>query len=234
MLLPHGTTNMTAATLGLIRPTQARMLDHLAKPAVLAAASRTRRMTLRIANPADGRPRHGMFTGTGAIWRATRFCQDAIHRTGLRGDAATFATLATAVLSALTGSRAPEAERIVREWPLTVTVDGRRIGPDQALLALVTTLDRLILGSRPFWGGKTAALRATILPYPPPAVLRWLLPTLYGREDRTAAPGAISMCASTITITGHIPFVIDGEFFDPPADGVLRIETGKEFTYVRG
>ena len=96
-LLPHGTTNMTAADLGFRNRNIKVQADFIAtrEPRLLA-----RRPTLRVANPKDGKARHGMFLGTGAIWQATLFCQQAIHSVGLKGDAATFATLAAAVAKA--------------------------------------------------------------------------------------------------------------------------------------
>ncbi|MGI9463062.1 MAG: hypothetical protein ACR2OM_03935, partial [Aestuariivirgaceae bacterium] len=94
------------------------------------------------------------------------------------------------------------------------------------------TLDKLILGSRPFWGPKSAGLRASIFPYPPPSVPRWLWKSMYGRPDRTMPEDCHSFSSDLIMIDVDCPFVIDGEFFEPPAAQPLRIETGAEFTYV--
>ncbi len=233
-LLPHGTTNLTAADLGFAH----RSID--AQAAFITAHAQTgraeelrRRHTLRIVNPADGKTRHGMFLGTGAVWKATRFCQDAVHRTGLKGDWATFATLAAAVARfAFTPGDPQNPERIDRPYAMTVTGAGGEQAAGGQLLFLATTLDRLILNTRPFWGGKQAAIRASIFPYPPPNLLRWLYPTLYGREDRAMPAGCISFSTGWIEIATDCPFVLDGEFFDPPAGEPLRIETGPEFTYV--
>jgi diacylglycerol kinase (ATP) len=62
-LLPHGTTNMTAADLGFpYRGLQAQA-DYILR---LEAKQLRERPTLRAVNPRDGKPRHGMFLGTGA------------------------------------------------------------------------------------------------------------------------------------------------------------------------
>ena len=63
------------------------------------------------------------------------------------------------------------------------------------LLMLATTLEKLILGTRPFWGGKTGPIRVTIFPYPVPCIPRWLLPIMYGGEDRKFPQGAVSFCS---------------------------------------
>lgn len=232
VLLPHGTTNMTAADLGY----RHRNLDAQAGALSGALPRETAvRPTLRVANPADGRVRHGMFLGTGAIWTATKFCQDAIHRTGLKGDFATFATLASAVARSLfTRADPSDPARIDRAYRIAIAPDGQPLAPASQLFVLATTLEKLILGTKPFWAGKTAPIRATTIPYPVPSVFRWLVPMMYGGEDRGVPEGAKSFCATTLCIASATPYVIDGEFFDPPADTALRVETGPEFTYVRG
>ena len=231
-LLPHGTTNMTAADLGFRR----RNLDALAsfitdpQPNVLV-----QRPTLRAANPRDAKPRHGMFLGTGAISYATQFCQAAFNARGVKGNWATFATLASAVSRAMVTTRNPnELRRFDRPYPIAVSADGRQVASGDHLLLLSTTLERLILGSRPFWGGKPAPIRSTILPYPVPSLMRWLLPVMYGGEKRKPPPGATSFASATLDIKTPVSFVLDGEFFEPPEDEPLRIETGPVFTYIRG
>jgi hypothetical protein len=57
---------------------------------------------------------------------------------------------------------------------------------------------------------------------------------MYGSEDRAHPVGSVSFPASSFSVAGDTPFVIDGEFFDPPEGDALRIETGTVFTYLRG
>lgn len=231
-LLPHGTTNMTAADLGFRNRNIKVQADFIANrpPRVLM-----RRPTLKVANPKDGKARHGMFLGTGAVWQATLFCQDAVHRVGLKGDFATFATLAAAIAKSVFSRASPDdPARIDRPYDITLLQGGETVLTDRHLLLLATTLDKLILGTRPFWGGKAGPIRVSTIPYPVPSIARWLLPLMYGGEDRTVPPGARSLSGSAFEIRTRTPFVIDGEFFEPPDDVPLRLETGPEFTYVCG
>jgi hypothetical protein len=231
-LLPHGTTNMTAADLGFRNRNVKVQADFIANRQSRLVAKRP---TLRVANPKDGRVRHGMFLGTGAAWQATQFCQDAVHRVGLKGDFATFATLATAVAKSVFSPANPDdLTRIDRPYEIALLREGETEQAGRHLLLLATTLDKLILGTRPFWGGKSGPIRVSTIPYPVPSVTRWLLPLMYGGEDRAVPPGARSLSGAAFEIATRIPFVIDGEFFDPPDDAPLRLETGIEFTYVCG
>ena len=231
-LLPHGTTNMTAADLGFRHRSieaQAQFMRNL-QPTDLRSRS-----TLRAVNPRDGKPRHGMFLGTGAASKATHYCQQAFNAKGVKGNWATFATLAGAVSRSLfTPANPADETRFDRPYPIAIEAGGKSVAQGDQLLMLATTLDKLILGSKPFWGGQTGPIRATVVPYPVPSILRWLIPIMYGSEDRKAPPGAASFCAETLTVHTPVTFVIDGEFFEPPEDGALRVETGPLFTYVCG
>ncbi|MGH6820723.1 MAG: diacylglycerol/lipid kinase family protein [Methylocella sp.] len=231
-LLPHGTTNMTAADLGFRRRGIDEQAEFIRNP---LPTDFSERPTLRAVNPGDGRPRHGMFLGTGALSEAALLCQRTFNARGVKGNWATFATLASAVSRSLFSPSDPlDQTRFDRPFAIAVEVDGQPVATGEHLLMLATTLNKLILGAKPFWGGKKAAIRATILPYPVPALPRWLLPILYGGETVQAPPGAISFSAGELAVRTPASFVLDGEFFHSAPDEALRIETGPVFTYVRG
>ena len=93
--------------------------------------------------------------------------------------------------------------------------------------------EKLILGAKPFWGGAAGGpLRVTTMPYPVPSIPRWILPALYGSEQRNTPPGALSRSCSACEVETKTSFVIDGEFHDAPKDQALRLETGAQFTYI--
>lgn len=235
-LLPHGTTNMTAADLGFSeRDLPAQALFIAASGLRDVAVDVRVRPTVRVVNPRDGQTRHGMFLGTGAVWQGTRFCQRDVHATGLKGDWATFATLATALFkAAFWPANRQDESRIDRAYSIAVASNGQSFATGDQLLYLATTLEKLILGTRPFWGGATGPLRSTIVGYPPPNVFRWALPLMRGGEDRKLPQGCVSFCKMRVEVETDCPFVIDGEFFEPPKGEPLVIETGPDFSYVCG
>lgn len=231
-LLPHGTTNLSANDIGFRSHSIEAQAAFVASP---GAGGLRQRNTIRCANPGDGKVRHGMFVGTGAVAVATRYCQQAFNDQGVKGQWAVAGTLFTAVRKYLfSGPGAQDESRFDRPYPITVDADGRRIAQGPQLLQMSTTLDRLVLNTRPFWGGKTAPIRTTVFPYPVPSVLRWLLPVMYGGENRTPPPRSVSFCSAALEVTSESIFVIDGEFFPPPAGEPLRLETGPLFTFLRG
>jgi len=235
-LLPHGTTNMTAADLGFgIKSLQGQADFIIAAGAGAAPKDVRSRPTVKVANPADAMVRHGMFLGTGAAWQGTRFCQTDVHDKGLKGSWATFATLATALVKAAFVPANPnDLSRIDRPYEMAISANDSTVADGGQLMYLATTLQKLILGVRPFWGGADGPMRSTLIPYPPPNVFRWSLPLMRGGEDRRVPDGCVSFCADEVLIETRCPFVIDGEFFDPPENEPLRITTGPEFSYVCG
>lgn len=229
-ILPHGTTNMTAADVGFRSRSIAAQAAFISNPTAMETRTRP---TLRVVNPRDGMPRHGMFLGTGAISAATRYTQVSLNDKGVKGNLATFTALATAVGKSLfSKSNAFDPNRFDRPFPITVRANGQIIATGTKLMALATTLDKLILGTKPFWGGKSGPIRVSTFPYPVPNLFRWFLPAIMGGEHRTPVPGASSVAVNACTIDTPVDYVIDGEFFDAPTDEALRIETGPEFTYI--
>ena len=231
-LLPHGSTNMTAADVGL----RAKSMDQQAalmfdpQPAIVEW-----RPSLRIVNASDGVVRHGMFMGAGAISAASRYCQEAFHARGRTGNWPLIYTLGGSVLRSILGiSSKSGQDRIDRPYPMAVSADGETLGSGAQLLMLLTTLDKLVLGTRPFREGGEGAIRCTILPYPTPMLLRWTLPILYGSPKSAPPPGMVSQRGATFSIQAEGGYLLDGQFFEGPAEGPLVVETGPKFAFVRG
>ncbi len=229
-LLPHGTTNMTAADLGFRRkniPDQASFIANI------EAKDLRKRHTVRVVNPSGRGPLHGMFFGTGAVSEATRYCQRAFNDKGVGGNFATFATLASALGKTMFFKpNAQDPNRFDKPYDITLKTDGTQQCSGPQLMMLATTLDKLILGTKPFWGGATAPLRTMTMPYPVPNIPRWILPVMFGSENRKAPPGSSSTACHHCEVTSSTSFVIDGEFYDAPAHEPLRLEAGPQLEYI--
>lgn len=226
-LIPHGTTNMDAMTLGL----GLRNPDEIAAFAGdLSHAKRTKRHTVRVVNPADGRTRHGMFVGTGALRNAVEFTQNAMNKNNIRGGLAPLATLITFVTNYLfSGGKSS----IVRPHQMRAEVDGAELLEGEHVAFFVSTLERLVLRARPYWGSETSEMKVLSVAYPPPAVLRYIGPLMWGFPNRNLPESCRSASAEYVEVSGAGKWVIDGEFFEAPDDEPLRLELGTEFTYLQ-
>ncbi len=225
-LLPHGTTNMDASSLGL-RLKDPREILEFAKNQ--DQAKKKTRHTIRIANPTDGNVRHGMFVGTGAIRGAVEFTQSAMNKNNIRGEYAPFAALISLVGRYLFSGG---DNKVAKPYPIKVTVDDGTIADGDQLVFLASTLECLVLKSQPYWGKALSELRTLTVAYPPPNVMRYLLPLLYGMPNRNLPGSCQSISGQTVEVSGAVPWVVDGEFFDAPTDEPLRLELGTEFTYL--
>ena len=217
-LLPHGTTNMTAADLGFRNRNIKVQADFIAtrESRVLASAAHF------AGCQSQGRqgPRTACSSARAPSGRRPYSARRPFTASASRATSATFATLAAAVAkSLLHARRSRRSDRIDRPYEITLAANGRgHVVRPAALLLLATTLDKLILGTRPFWGGKTRTdQRVTTIPYPVPALPAGYFPLMYGGEDRTRAWGRVACPGAPSRSRPRTPFVIDGEFFEPPA-----------------
>jgi diacylglycerol kinase (ATP) len=231
-VLPHGTTNLSAGDIGFRSRNIATQVNFIKN---LPAAKTETRRSLRIVNPKAGSPRHGLTLGAGAAATATRHAQVSYNDKGVRGGFASLATITSGLAkAALTRATPGDDTRLDRPCLMQVEVNGEIRVDGPQLMFMATTLDHLFFKTRPFWGGKNGPIRASVIPYPVPNVLRWAVPLMYGGEDRKVPQGAMSFSGHGFAITCAEPYVMDGEFFEGPLNAPLRVEAGPAFTFITG
>jgi diacylglycerol kinase (ATP) len=231
-ILPHGTTNLTATDIGFKTrgiAAQANFIKTLQPHKIVT------RPSLRVLNAREGGIRHGMTLGAGAGATATRYAQTTFNDKGVKGNFASFATMASALIKvAFLKANPADLSRLDRPYLMRIAVNGDVKTDGPQVMFLATTLEKLFFHTKPFWGGKSGAIRATAFPYPVPNLFRWLLPIMYGSENRNVPKGAISFSSNTFEITCAETYVMDGEFFDGPTHGPLKVEAGPAFEFVVG
>ena len=231
-ILPHGTTNLTATDIGFKTrgiAAQAAFIKNLHEAKIVI------RPSMRILNAREGGIRHGMTLGAGAGATATRYAQTAFNDKGVKGNFASFATMASALAkAAFLRANPQDLQRLDRPYPMRISANGSVKVDGAQVMFLATTLEKLFFHTKPFWGGKNGAIRATAFPYPVPNVFRWLLPIMYGSESRKVPKGAISFSSDAFEIACPETYVMDGEFFEGPTSGPLKVETGPSFEFIVG
>ena len=231
-LLSGGTTNMTHQDLGLCgSPADAlrRLLSwahHGDGPAVIL-----QRTILKVQTPSGTNPLYGLFFGSACIFNGIQFFHSWVHRMGLSGDAAHLLIM-TRFLWAL----ARRDDALVAPVPAGIHTDRLGVAPRDYLLLLVTTLDRLILGLRPFWQPGEGPLRLTAVSARPRHLLRVLPFLIRGRRHAYAKPGNgyISCSACEIRLDLNGGFAVDGELFSADARrGSILIQDGGRADFVK-
>jgi len=117
---------------------------------------------------------------------------------------------------------------------MRVIVDGEDRGERNLLVVLATTLDRLVVGSRPFWNQGAGDLRYTEIAFPPHRLFRQLPKLLWGKpERRFSDPGYHSRGAREVCLTMDCPFTLDGQFFEPDPEKPLRLTAPETARFLR-
>jgi diacylglycerol kinase family enzyme len=231
-LLAAGTTSMTAGDVGLGgRPAQAirRLLRWAHDPAT--PAEFPQRTTVRIDTPGKAKPMHGMFFGTAVIHQAIVYCRQRIHTLGIRGEVGPGLALARFIIAMARGDR-----RYVTPVALQIDIDHHQEPRREYLLVMVSTLRRLFLGMRPFWGTEAGPLRYTAIGASPVRVLRAMPSLLRGRQaaHMVAENGYFSYNATQFSLDLDSGFTLDGELLNPDLRlGRTRITQGGSVTFVR-
>lgn len=231
-ILPRGMANMTAADVGL-RGSNAQALRRLTVTAEAGDIERhlVERHVLRVEGLRDCGPQHGMFLGAAALCEAIRICKEKVHSLGLKGEASHAVTLAWLLLNA--GLRGLEKVGM-HGHDIEIQVDG---GPSERaprLLLLATTLDRMVLGSRPFWNVDGAPLRLTTIAHPAVGLVRHAWQILYGPPERSLPENVfLSTGAERVRVELDSPVTIDGQFYEPEPGRALEITAADRVRFVR-
>jgi diacylglycerol kinase (ATP) len=231
-LLNGGTTNMTHQDLGLSGPPAAalqRVMNwsyHGEGPAMIR-----RRTVLKVQNGACARPLYGLFFGSACIFNGIRFFHSRVRRTGLYGDAAHLL-----IMVRFMWALARRDDRLVAPLSASILADRLAVASRSYSLLLVTTLDRLIMGLRPFQKQGIGPLKLTAVGARPRHLLRALPFLVLGRRSSSAQPenGCISSNASAFRLDMTGGFAVDGELYCADArSGPVLIEDGGPADFLR-
>jgi diacylglycerol kinase family enzyme len=224
-LLPGGTTSMSA-----------RGVNGGAVPFGRALAN----LVSACAGGRTGEPRHliklhengdhvqlGLCMGMGAIVSGIEYCHERIYSLGFRDEWAAGMALLRA------GWGIARRESVFSNGvPIDVEIDGERHSA-RASIFLVTALNELLLGIRPFWGHGTDPLRITLVREHATRFLRSFPDLLRGRPDPhlTEAAGYFSRRGSSVDIRCDGPYMIDGEIYHAKS-GALTVDAFGPVTIV--
>ena len=231
-LLPAGTANLIAGDVGLgkLEPNTLDQFLTEARSSHPKTIIETRTI-LRIRFPEEREPLYGMFFGAGAIYHGTQIGLQTKQSIGRLGEWGASLILVKFLLALATGSR-----KGLNPISVCVTAGGSAPFQDEYLVLMVTTLNRLFLGMRPFWGNNSGPLRYTSLRVPYRYLWRVLPDLLRGKPHvlATVTHGYVSENFSEIRLAFDSGFVFDGEVYtsSKPQEPLLLDSPG-ELSFVR-
>ncbi len=231
-LLPAGTANLMAGDVG-VGPFVERTLDQFftqarAENAKLVVETRP---ILRVCFPEEREPLLGMFFGAGAIYHGTQMGLETKQSIGRLGEWGAGLIMLKFLMALATGSRKGLN-------PISVLVTAGEDDPQEQeyLVVLVTTLDRLFLGMKPFWGSNSGPLRFTSLRVPYRHLWRVLPTVLRGKSHPLATKehGYVSDNLSDIRLRFDSGFVLDGEVYtSSKPHEPLALDSPGQLSFVR-
>ncbi|MCQ8278616.1 acylglycerol kinase family protein [Acetobacteraceae bacterium KSS8] len=222
-ILATGNTNLAARVFGRVQPGP-RGLASLAAAAQCGTLRRATCHTLRVEWPGepDRLPLRGLFFGAGLYTDGKAMADARIHASGVHNGLAVALAVLSTVLRAVLGRRGG-TERVFAP-------DDGPIKSGRGFVILATTLDRLMLGFWPFGrheGRGRSTIRWLDIDAPVRGLLRTLLGMALGRDAGSGREGERRTGLSRrITLRLQGRFVLDGEFFDPGAEGVVLSDGG--------
>jgi hypothetical protein len=231
-VLRAGTTSMTAGDVGL------KGSRELALERLLAWADGgegegviLHRPVLRVQVDPHQDPIYGMFLGTAGIYQGIQFFNNRLNRRGFRGEWAPGLTIALFLLAV-----ASRGADYVAPVPITVGLDQSPPERRDYFLLMISTLERLFLGLRPFWGREERTLHYTAVEARPQHLLRALPSLMRGRKNRYGTPenGYFSHNAQQVQLTFTSGFTLDGELYKAEAHlGPVVVQDGGMVSFVR-
>ena len=231
-IVPGGTANLVAGDVGAgsLHSTSLRALLHKAESQP-GENFLVKRPILRVQFPDNRRPLHGMFFGTGAIFQGTKIGLETKQGIGRLGEWGAGFIMMKSLLALMMGS-----PRDLGPVNATIAVQEGAAVEQEYLVILVSTLERLFLGCKPFWSDQAGALHYTSLRIPYQYLWRVLLTVLRGSVHPLAIKphGYDSQNVSTLQIGMNSGFVLDGEIhFSPKQGEPMTLNSAGELSFIQ-
>lgn len=213
MIIPGGTTNMTALDIGIQdKPEQAlqRLRDYLSKP---AAPRLVQRSALRIEQTGIDSI-YGMFFAVGLVARGVKFSRSSVKQLGITGGIFTCMIMFRSLVGMLVGMALGHRQS---EWApvrMVMTEENGQIHQGTYVFALVSALDCLLLNIRPYWGQEPAPLHVTLVDHRRKRLWRSLWPLLSGGgQVLQEKDGYYSHNTHSLTLQMDDEYIVDGELY---------------------
>jgi hypothetical protein len=221
-VLPNGKTNLIALDLGAEGDPLVALerIVHLAQSDL--APHIVRRELIALTQGADSRPVLGMFLGGAGLADSILYCRHKIYPLGLPNGLSHFLTALAVMLTGLLGIRAA----FLPPRPSPVRISLKRGGEfsGRFTLLIVTTLERLLLGSRA--EGQAGHLKMMAVEQGTTNLFRAVLASVRGRLGLRRLQGVHIEQGDEIEIEGDRSHVIlDGELFHTGAGRPITLRT---------
>jgi hypothetical protein len=228
-VLPGGTTNLTAHDLNGRLGLDAALASLIRVSRLPAAGHTVLRRPLIALHLPDQPTQFGFFLGAGAILAGMRHFKEHVGSRGLRDELAAGVSLLRGLAGVASG------EHAWSNHETSVTAEGceQFAGPQNLVLA--TTLERLLLGLRPWWSSGPGAIHLTAVGHRPSGLLRVVPSILRGKPHDLATPerGYRSANVDSFVLDAREGVALDGEVFTPAGGSTMRVSATLPMSFVK-
>ena len=204
--IPAGTTNMTAHDFGISGKPTKLLCSLVASLPAISKEQHIQRSVLKVSQH-GATPLYGFFFGTGLIVDGVKFFKKRVRKTGMTGESASGIVMLRYLLSLLFDSSSYRCSLSINAKDLVLS------GSD-CLVMFASTLDRLLMGTRPYWGKETSPVHTTVVRQSPIRLWYFLIPLILGRgQGLEEKDGYLSRNLDTLAIDMQGDFIIDGEIY---------------------
>jgi hypothetical protein len=213
MIIPGGTTNMTALDIG-IQDKPERALQHLRHYLSKPAAPRLVQRSVLCIEQTGMNPIYGMFFAVGLVARGVKFSRSPVKQLGITGGIFTCMIMFRSLIGMLAGMALGHRQSEWAPVKMTMTEEDGRIHQGTYVFALVSALDCLLLNIRPYWGQEPAPLHVTLVDHQRKRLWRSLWPLLSGGgQVLQEKDGYYSHNTHSLTLQMDDEYIVDGELY---------------------
>ncbi len=229
LTIPGGTTNMTSLDLG-IKGKPEQVLQRLKNNLSLSSSPLFAKRAVLCIEQTGVNKIYGMFFGIGLVARGVKFSRSSVKKIGITGSIFTVLIMFRSLLGMILG-------RNKQQWApvnLSTSQTNGTMQHGTYLFGLISALDCLLLGIRPYWGKEQAPLHVTMVDQKRKHLWRSLWPLLSGRGHKLKPQhGYYSYNTKSLEFLMDDEYIIDGELYQATtANGPLRITATDPVTFL--
>lgn len=222
-ILPGGTSNTIARDIGLLGD-RIKSLQRLLQ--VMETSNYEQfiqeRSLIRISYSQTAPAVVGMFFGTAGVCDAIHLRRRIFPQSWIPDPVAGALTLLYVLGNVVFG----RLDRVLGSHEIEVVFNPNSPKRQCYSALIATTLERIFLGSYPFWGDVEQNLHVTSIRSPAPGLVRQVYRLLYGKDkNKLPATTYCSKSSRCVELRMQCVFNLDGEFFNPCADNPVVLST---------
>jgi len=228
--LPGGKTNMTAADLGVKgNPVKVlkRLLQLAAEGEIEESLSSRHLIEMDLGDGAL--PRVGTFFGTAGVVKAVNWCREYAYRLPLPNVMAHFAAGLKLFIAAFGVGK---SKSLLVSDPMAINVPGHGRMAGQYSAVLTTTLDRLVLGIKPYGKDGSGGLRFAAVEAGGSNLLRAVRALITGSFGDKTIAGTHVRKGNEVRLEGTDSVTLDGEIYHPIAGKPIILRGDRALSFI--